>query len=197
MVKGNRINKDIEGKKMTNSVCHVGGNLLRLVMVMLVSGLVFISGCVQEESPPTTEAPQLIYPDKDAYIEQIGITLKLVRGTLEIAEQASRDLADGRITREEFREVAVSGRRNLEGARVDMNSVVPPPEVILGKITFEDMHDELMRGIESYIKAFDEMIEYGNDGRISHIDKATDYIENYGDPYINSVTTQLRIVQKE
>lgn len=182
---------------MTNSVCHVGGNLLRLVMVMLVSGLVFISGCVQEESPPTTEALQLIYPDKDAYIEQIGITLKLVRGTLEIAEQASRDLADGRITREEFREVAVSGRRNLEGARVDMNSVVPPSEVILGEITFEDMHDELMSGIEWYIKAFDEMIEYGNGGRISHIDKATDYIENYGDAYINSVTIQLRIAQEK
>lgn len=78
-----------------------------------------------------------------------------------------------------------------------MNSVVPPSEVILGEITFEDMHDELMSGIEWYIKAFDEMIEYGNGGRISHIDKATDYIENYGDAYINSVTIQLRIAQEK
>jgi len=166
------------------------------LMVILVSNVIFISSCVQKESPPTTETPQLSYPDKDIYIEQVVITLKLVRGTLKIASQATRDLADGQITREEFREMAVSGRRNLEGARVDMSSVVPPSEVITGKITFEDMHDNLMRGIKSYIKAFDEMIGYGNDGRMSHIDKATDYIKS-GDSYINVVTIELGIVRKE
>ena len=142
------------------------------------------------------EASQLRYPDKDTYIKEVVITLEFVRGTLKIASEASRDLADGGITRQEFREMAVSGRDNLERARVDMSGVVPPSEVIIAKTTFEDMHDELMSGIEWYIKAFDEMIKYGDDGYISHINKATDYIENYGDPYINCVIFELGIAQK-
>jgi hypothetical protein len=173
-------------------------NTLWLLLVML--GLIlYLAACGPRASttPKVEEAPQLRYPDKDTYIEEVVITLELVRGTLKIASEASRDLADGRMTRQEFREVAVLGRQNLERARVDMSSIVPPSEVIIAKTTFEDMHDELMSGIEWYIKAFDEMIKYGDDGRISHINKATDYIENFGDPYINVVTYELRIAQKK
>jgi len=171
-----------------------------LVLVLIFSFALACNG--ESKSSSTTEkteeeVPQLRYPDKDTYIEEVVITLEFVRGTLKIVSEASRDhLADGGITRQEFREVAVSGRDNLERARVDMNGVVPPSEVIIAKTTFEDMHDELMSGIEWYIKAFDEMIKYGDDGYISHINKATDYIENYGDPYINCVTIELGIAQK-
>ena len=167
-----------------------------LALVVLVIGVVFISGCIQEEKSPTESPQQLKYLDKDTYIEEVVITLDFIDETLKIASQATRDLADDRITMEEFKEMAVLGRRNLETARINMDSIVPPSEVILGKTTFEDMHDDLMKGIEWYIKAFDEMIEYGNDGRISHIDKATNYIES-GNLYINVVNSELRIVQKK
>jgi len=164
-------------------------------LVVLVIGVVFISCCVEEEKSPT-ESPELKYLDKDTYIEEVVITLDFIDETLKIASQASIDLADDRITMEEFKEMAVLGRRNLETARVNMNSIVPPSDVILGKITFEDMHDNLMKGIEWYIKAFDEMIKYGDNGRISHINKATNYTES-GNSYINVVNSELRIVQKK
>jgi len=164
-------------------------------LVVLVIGVVFISCCVEEEKS-STESPELKYLDKDTYIEEVVITLDFIDETLKIASQASIDLADDRITMEEFKEMAVLGRRNLETARVNMNSIVPPSDVILGKITFEDMHDNLMKGIEWYIKAFDEMIKYGDNGRISHINKATNYTES-GNSYINVVNSELRIVQKK
>jgi len=173
-------------------------NTLWLLLVML--GLILsLAACGPGDSTTqkVEEAPQLRYPDKDTYIEEVVITLELIRGTLKIASEASRDLADGQMTRQEFKEIAVLGRHNLERARVDMSGVVPPSEVIIAKTTFEDMHDELMSGIEWYIKAFDEMIKYGDNGYISHINKATDYIKNYGDPYINCVTIELGIAQKK
>jgi len=169
--------------------------MLSFLVILVVIGAVFISGCVQEEKS-STESPELKYPDKDTYIEEVVITLDFIDETLKIASQASKDLADNRITMEEFREVAVLGKRNLETARVNINSIVPPSEIILGKITFEDMHDNLTEGIEWYIKAFDEMIKYGDDSRISHIDKATSHIES-GNSYINVVNSELRIVQKK
>jgi len=165
------------------------------IIILVVIGIVF-SGCVQEEKSSTESPQQLKYLDKDTYIEEVVAILAFIDETLKIASQASIDLADDRITMEEFREVAVLGKRNLETARVNMNSIVPPSDVILGKITFEDMHDNLMEGIEWYIKAFDEMIKYGDDGRISHIDKATNHIE-FGNSYINVVNSELRIVQKK
>ena len=165
-------------------------------LVVLVIGVVFISCCVEEKKSPTESPQQLKYPDKDTYIEEVVTILDTIDETLKIASQASIDLADDRITMEEFKEMAVLGRRNLETARVNMNSIVPPSDVILGKITFEDMHDNLMKGIEWYIKAFDEMIKYGDNGRISHINKATNYIES-GNFYINVVNSELRIAQKK
>lgn len=172
-------------------------NILKLLLIML--GLIIsLVACGPRDTttPRVEESQELRYLDKDSYIEEVVIILKLVRETLKIAKKASEDHAYGRITKQEFMEMAVSGRDNLERARVDISGVVPPSDVIIGKTTFEDMHNELISGIEWYIKAFDEMIKYGDDGRISHIDKATDYIENYGNPYINSVTIQLGIAQK-
>ncbi|MCK4246999.1 MAG: hypothetical protein KAT49_05530 [Methanomicrobia archaeon] len=165
------------------------------LVILVVIGIVF-GCCVEEEKSPTESPQQLKYPDKDTYIEEVVATLDSIDETLKIASQASRDLADDRITMEEFKEMAVLGKRNLEEIRVNMNSIVPPSEVILGKTTFEDMHDNLIKGIELYIKAFDEMIKYGNDGQISHIDKATNYTES-GNLYINVVNSELRIVQKK
>lgn len=171
--------------------------ILALGLIMLLAGSVmFTSSCVQEGTPAGEEAA-LQYPDKDAYIELIDATLDFVNGTLGIMAQASTALANEEITREKFKEAAVAAKDNLEKAKYELERTAPPSGTILGETTFKDMHEEFLEGIDWYMEAVDEMIRYGNDGRISHINKAKDYIENYGKPYINVVSTELRIAKKQ
>jgi len=41
------------------------------------------------------------------------------------------------------------------------------------------------------------MVKYGDDGRLSRIQEATEYIEDFGNPYINTVEAELRILEKK
>ena len=164
-------------------------------LITLVLALVVTGGCAAPESTPeptVTPTPVSI----PVYIAEVVTTLDFIRDTLKVAGDASQSLADDKITRQEYKEMAVAGKRNLETAENKMGSMIPPPESA-GPASFEELHKYLMLGIKWYKKAFDEMIEYGNDGRLSHIQNATNYIENHGDPYINTVKIELRILEKE
>lgn len=92
--------------------------------------------------------------------------------------------------------MAVAGKRNLETVEEDMNEMAPPSGNT-GAASFADVDKYLLLGIKKYKKPFDEMIKYGDDGRLSHIQEATNRIENYGNPYINTVKAELRILKKE
>ena len=164
-------------------------------LVLLIVSLLPLWGCTTSTSAPisTVEATPVSVPE---YMTEVNRALGFIEETLAIAGEASRSLADGEITRQAYKEMAVAGKRNLGTVEDTMNSMIPPPESS-GPASFEDVHKYLLLGIEAYKGAFDEMIKYGDDGRLSHIQEATNRIENFGDPYINTVEAELRILRKK
>ena len=166
-----------------------------LIVGVVVLVLVTVVNCTGTTTTPAS-AVEPTAVSISRYIAEVDRALDFISDTLEVAAEASQSHAEGQITREEYREMAVAGKRNLEIVEDDMNGIAPPSESA-GPASFADVHKYLLLGIEEYQKAFDEMVKYGDDGRISHIREATNRIENYGHPYINTVKAELRMLKKE
>ena len=166
-----------------------------LYLILLAVSLLTICSCATSTSAPAP-AVEATPVSVSEYMAEVDRALYLIEETLSIASEATRNLADGKITRQEFKEMAVAGRDNLETVEDTINSMIAPPESS-GPASFEEVHEYLLLAIEAYKRAFDEMIKYGDDGRLSHIREATNRTENYGNPYINTVRAELRILEKE
>ncbi len=182
--------------------------LALLIVGVVALVLVTTVNCTGTRTTPvsTIESTPVSIP---TYIAEIERALVFISDTLEVAAEASLSLAENQITREEYREMAVAGKHNLEIVEEDMNGIVPPYESIKpppafpgvhhfnDPASFADAHNYLLLGIKDYKKAFDEMIKYGDDGKLFHIQEATTRIENYGNPHITTVKSELRILKKE
>jgi len=169
--------------------------MLLLIIGVVMLALVTMVNCTGTTTTPmsTVEPTPVSIP---VYIAEVDRVLDFISDTLEVAAEASLSLAENEITREDYREMAVAGKRNLETVEEDMNGIAPPSEST-GPASFTDLHKYLLLGIKEYKKAFDEMIKYGDDDKLSHIQEATTRIESYGNPYINTVEAELRILKKE
>jgi hypothetical protein len=169
--------------------------LLLLIVGVIALALATVVSCTSTTTTPeSTVEPTPV--SISTYIAEVDRVLDFIDDTLEVAAAASQSLAENQISMEEYREMAVAGKQNLETAEESMNEMAPPSGSS-GPASFEEVHEYLLRGIEEYERAFDEMIKYGDDGRLSHIQEATNLIENYGHPYINVVETELRMLKKE
>ena len=166
-----------------------------IYLILLLVSLLTIYGCAASTSTPVP-AVEAAPVSVSEYMAEVNRTLDLIEETLTIASEATGSHADGKITRQEFKEMAVAGRDNLETAEDTINSMIPPSESS-GPASFEEVHEYLLLAIEAYKRAFDEMIKYEDDGRLSHIQEATNRSENYGNPYINTVKAELQILKKE
>ena len=174
-------------------------NTHRRLLLLIVGAMVLNLTTVVSCTGTTTETESTVEPTPvsiPTYIAEVDRVLDFIDDTLGVAVEASQSLAENQITIEEYREMAVAGKQNLETAEESMNEIAPPSGSS-GPASFEDVHENLLRGIEEYEKAFDEMIKYGDDGRLSHIQEATNLVENYGHPYINVVETELRMLKEE
>jgi hypothetical protein len=174
-------------------------NTHRRLLLLIVGAIALALATVVSCTSTTTTPESTVEPTPvsiSVYIAEVDRVLDFIDDTLEVAAAASQSLAENQISMEEYREMAVAGKQNLETAEESMNEMAPPSGSS-GPASFEEVHEYLLRGIEEYERAFDEMIKYGDDGRLSHIQEATNLIENYGHPYINVVETELRMLKKE
>jgi hypothetical protein len=165
------------------------------LMLLVVSLLTICCGC-ETSSSTTAPAIEAKPVSVSEYMTEVDRALDFIEDTLAIASQATISLADDKITRQEFGDMAVAGKANLENAEGTIKGMIPPSESS-GPASFEDVHEYLLNAIDAYKRAFDEMIRYGDDGILSHVREATNLIENHGHPYINVVESELRILKKE
>jgi hypothetical protein len=173
--------------------------MYRRLMLLIAGALVLTPAAMVSCTGTATTPEATVEPTPvsvSTYIATVETTLDFIDDTVEIAAEASVSLSNNEITLEDYKNMAIAGKQNIEVAEKTIKEIAPPSEHT-SIASFTEVHEDLLKAIDNYKKAFDEMIKYGNKGRLSYIRKATDLIENYANPYINVVITELRILKKE
>ncbi len=180
----------VQEEDFCRTMKNIGGAAMKLNgLLVLVLTLIVTVGCAAPTSThePAPTATAVSIPE---YIAEVEKALDFIEETLEIVEAACNSVAEGEISKEEFAKIAAQAKRNLETSEDRINSMIPPPESA-GPVSFEEVQENLLLGIKGYKRAFDEMIRYGEDGRLYHIDKATEEVEHFANPYIGLVKYHL------